>query len=74
LPPPDCCHRVARDLDKQGRCLDPWGNAYHIVADWNGDGKVVVGSIVISNPVAVWSDGPNRKNELGKGDDICSWK
>jgi len=28
-----------RALDKQGRFVDPWGNLYHVVADWSGDGK-----------------------------------
>ncbi len=30
-------------------------------------------TITVQAPLAVWSNGPNRKNEGGYGDDICSW-
>lgn len=30
-------------------------------------------AVTVHSPVAVWSDGPNGKNECGYGDDICSW-
>jgi hypothetical protein len=54
--------------------LDSWGKPYHVLADWSGDGKVTVGTIVVTNArVVVWSDGPDQKNELGHGDDIRSW-
>lgn len=29
--------------------------------------------VTVDSPLAVWSDGPNRRNECGYGDDICSW-
>lgn len=53
--------------------IDPWGKPVDIVADWNGDGRVSVGKKVLRKPVAVWSDGPDGKNESGSGDDITSW-
>ena len=62
------------DKDKGDRgMLDPWENPMHIVADWSGDGRVSVGANVLHEKVAVWSDGPNGKNEFGSGDDITSW-
>ncbi|MSU50384.1 MAG: hypothetical protein EXS37_15080 [Opitutus sp.] len=30
-------------------------------------------TVTVDSPLAVWSDGPNRRNECGYGDDICSW-
>lgn len=53
--------------------LDSWNNTYHVLADWSGDGQVTVGTTVVTAAVAVWSNGPNKKNEFGRGDDIRSW-
>ena len=53
--------------------IDLWGKPVHIVADWSGDGRVGVGANVLHEKVAVWSDGPDGKNESGAGDDITSW-
>jgi len=30
-------------------------------------------SVTVHSPLAVWSDGPNGKNQCGYGDNICSW-
>jgi len=64
--PPHCLQR--------GEYIDPWGNPYHAVLAKNGSGATEVGGVLIKDPVAVWSNGRNRKNEAGNGDDICSWK
>lgn len=52
--------------------LDPWGHPYHIIL--NRGGKVMVGGKTITNEIAIWSDGPNGKNEFGQGDDIHNWE
>ena len=54
--------------------VDPWGNLYHIeIADSNAS-NIVISGTEIRDPVAVWSNGKNRQNEFGKGDDIISWE
>ena len=61
--------------------LDPWGEPYHIAIDTNGDGITEIQLLYaeaeiierVEAPFAIWSNGPNRKNELGRGDDIASW-
>jgi hypothetical protein len=62
-----------RDLNAAGVFVDPWNNPFNIVADWDGNGEVRVGTTNLHVGVAVWSSGPNRKNEFGRGDDIHSW-
>lgn len=54
--------------------LDPWQQRFNVKADWDGDGKLRIGSTNIAAPVAVWSNGLNGENEFGLGDDITSWK
>lgn len=56
------------------KILDPWQHSYNVKADWDGDGKLRIGSTNIATPVAVWSNGPNGENEFGLGDDVTSWK
>lgn len=52
------------DGGRNGALLDPWGEPYHFR---------------LQNPqhnhfsVDIWSSGPNRINEEGKGDDITNW-
>jgi type II secretory pathway pseudopilin PulG len=58
---------------RDGRMVDPWGQPYHISLDLNRDDQVTVGHQMVSLPVAVWSDGPNKINEYGQGDDISTW-
>jgi hypothetical protein len=31
-------------------------------------------TVEVSAACAVWSSGPNRRNECGYGDDVCSWR
>ena len=76
------------DSVKNGKFTDGWGRELHIVLDTNGDGVIQPGDRLISGTsypyepvkksVAVWSDGPNRKDEQGRtaaagGDDINNW-
>ena len=77
-PPPENPERIrflelAAENQGERGMIDPWGNPMHIVADWSGDGRVSVGTKVLNEKIAVWSDGPNGKNESGSGDDITSW-
>ncbi len=58
--------------------LDPWGRPYHYV-QWDSfpqsERKLSDGPLrgVGGIPYSIWSDGPNRLNEWGKGDDVTSW-
>jgi len=58
--------------------LDPWGRPYHYV-QWDSfpqNERKLQGSplkAVGAQPYAIWSDGPNRKNDWGKEDDVTSW-
>ena len=53
--------------------LDPWGMPLRIIMDWNGDGQVTVGTNDVPVNIAVWSLGPNKRNDFGKLDDLTSW-
>ncbi len=57
-----------------GECLDPWGSPYHLMLTTNTAPKLIVGSFTVCDNIAIWSNGHNKKNEMGGGDDICSWK
>jgi prepilin-type N-terminal cleavage/methylation domain-containing protein len=56
--------------------LDPWGRPYHYV-QWYSfpEDQRRLGSFKAKGgaPFAIWSDGPNRENEWGQGDDVNSW-
>ncbi len=59
---------------------DPWcregetTGVYHVILDTDLNNKVHVGADDLFVPVAVWSDGPNRRNDYGIGDDVVSWR
>ena len=59
---------------KEGSLVDAWGHPFHVLLDLDYDGAVTVGTEKVASPVAVWSDGPNGKDEKGAGDDVASWK
>jgi hypothetical protein len=59
---------------KDGQIVDHWKNPWHLAADGDGDGEITIGARVIRKRVAVWSNGPNGRDEKGEGDDVCSWK
>lgn len=48
--------------------LDVWGNPYHYQTEKPG-----ALSEEVSAGIFIWSDGPNRINEFGEGDDIRNW-
>lgn len=71
-----------------GEIVDPWDNPYNICIDTNNDGIVEIhrhyleyedGPLIehyhvkIGASIAIWSNGPNQKDDLGLGDDIKSW-
>jgi hypothetical protein len=56
-----------------GLPADPWTETLYIAIDRNGDGKVEVGDAKVPGICAVWSSGPNKKDEQGGGDDVTSW-
>lgn len=56
-----------------GQPTDMWLQPLRIAIDLNGDGFVQVGTQRVTGIVAVWSTGPNQKDDLGTGDDITSW-
>jgi type II secretion system protein G len=49
-----------------GEFIDPWGNAYH----YNNPGSATHGH---DKYVDIWSNGPNKTDESGAGDDINNW-
>lgn len=68
--------------------VDPWGNPYNIYIDRDGDCVIQMRhvstrdldfhlheerTIKVGRPVAIWSNGPDRVNSWGEGDDIKSW-
>jgi len=68
------CNPCPTNNQVYGQMLDPWENSYHIeIAEMNVS-NIIVSGVEIKSSVAVWSNGKNRKNEFGKGDDITSWK
>ncbi len=70
-------------LDAGGRFIDPWGNPYKFMFDYNDNGVVEIafsdfdGSTnLLGVPVAVWSRGPaasDRASDGGIGQIIRSW-
>jgi hypothetical protein len=62
------------DRIKGGLWLDPWRNPYHIEVCAMGINSVEIGGVLIHQPVGVWSNGENGRDEFGAGDDVASWK
>lgn len=58
----------------QGLPTDLWFQPLRIAIDLNGDGFVQVGTQRVTGIVAVWSIGPDKKDEFGAGDDVTSWR
>lgn len=57
-----------------GHYLDPWGSPFNLMLMTNNTSRQTIKGNIVYDNVAVWSNGKNRKNEFGEGDDICSWK
>jgi hypothetical protein len=55
----DYIEAKASELNPAGEFIDPWGVPYHIACD--------------GGP-RIYSNGPNRTDEYGGGDDIISWR
>ena len=68
-------------LNELGQYVDPWGNPYKYMLDFNGDNKVHIffsnmnGETNLNRQVAVWSRGRDGSDEEGdpQKDDIRSW-
>ncbi len=60
---------------------DPWGEDYNIVLDYDYDGKITSygspSNTLEDGPIrgkpAVWSNGPDKNDDDGDGDDITNW-
>jgi len=61
-------------MQKFEKMRDPWGGAYHVKIAPLNNANIIILDTKIKTSVAVWSNGKNRKNENGNGDDICSWE
>ncbi len=57
-----------------GEQLDGWNHRYHVWLDFRGSGQVHPGGKTLNRPFAIWSDGPNGKDEGGEGDDLRNWQ
>ncbi len=63
----------------EGEFLDPWGNAYYMTFDMDGDGKTKVDKCrpcglkvegdIIRTDIIIWSRGPDGKHSNTLGDD-----
>jgi len=59
---------------KDGQLLDLWGSAYNFAFRVRGNSVLRIGTNQLNTDFAIWSNGPNRKDENGNGDDVASWK
>jgi hypothetical protein len=66
--------RPPEDRVKDGVVVDPWGRAYRIAVDGDGNGKISLHGIAAPHSAIVWSAGENGLDERGGGDDVCSWQ
>lgn len=66
--------RPITNYNKGNMFLDPWGMPYHVKLSEMKETFITLGNRKIASAVAVWSSGKNGIDELGEGDDICSWK
>lgn len=61
------------------KLLDPWGTPYHLLFDYDQDGKLVepfTGEIIHNEGVLIWSNGPDGKSGSHKTDkdNLYSWR
>lgn len=61
-------------LSNDDPAIDGWGQPFNVALDATGDGTVKLGELNVPGAVAVWSSGPNKLDENGKGDDLPSWR
>jgi prepilin-type N-terminal cleavage/methylation domain-containing protein len=57
----------------QGDFKDPWNNIYQVRIDHDYDNEVT-SPTTLKGKVFIYSRGPDRADNSGDGDDICSWK
>lgn len=57
-----------------GAYLDPWGSPFNLMLTTNNIPEQTINGHIVCDNVAIWSNGKNKTNDWGKGDDICSWK
>lgn len=57
-----------------GYYLDPWGSPFNLMLTTNNTSVQTIKGRIIYDNVAVWSNGKNKTNDHGEGDDICSWE
>jgi hypothetical protein len=53
--------------------VDPWGHPLNVIFATGGVKGAKVCGNEIAESVAIWSVGPNGRDECGNGDDIRSW-
>lgn len=56
-----------------GTPRDVWTEELQVGLDLNGDGKVNLNGTMVDGSVVVWSNGANKQNEFGGGDDVKTW-
>ena len=76
------------EFPSPGVYQDAWDRDFHVILDNNYDGEVdgsdtkISGSsspyMDVPKPIAIWSDGPNKKDDQGKtpkngADDVNNW-
>lgn len=62
--PNGACPTVEQLAEYAGSARDPWGEPYRVRCDSLPDA---------AGGIAVWSEGENRRDEGGAGDDLASW-
>lgn len=80
-------HFYSSEINKGGikttsistKLLDPWGNPYHLLFDYDQDGKLVepfTGEIIHNEGILIWSNGPDGKSGTPETneDNIYAWK
>ena len=80
---PFCDTPTSNELNDAGSLIDPWGNPYKFMFDYNNDKRIDInftdfsGKTSLYQRVAVWSRGPDGsdKEEFGGwDDDIKNWR
>ena len=65
---------VFLEEEQGGGYADPWGNNLHVALDLDYDGDVEgVIATTVNSTSAIWSNGRDRQNNNGTGDDLTSW-
>ena len=67
------------EVTTAGEYKDPWKNRYEVVFDANYDGKIDKDTAKgpyadVLKSIAIWSWGPDGKQNKGDGDDVTNWK